>query len=230
MVITGEAYGIAVSEQRIAIYAEELQLIPADRLADCFHRARQRSKYFPSISEILEASQSETRGSLLLTAERAWEALLADFREWYFCRVDGHGVRTEVGVKSRRGKLVGPPHLSPATEYALRQVGGYAYVGDCDPEQIRWIRKDFIEAYLRYMETDGLKQLPARFEDMPREIQDAIERVLKPMDSEKKPTTQKELLAKAEAPAPAAPNHQGRPGNPERGGLAEAATGGLGAR
>jgi hypothetical protein len=230
MLITAEAYGVAVSPQRIGIYAEDLKSIPAHRLAACFHMARQRCKFFPSIQEILEASRSEIRDALLLDADRAWEALLGDFREWYFCRVDGHAVRTEVGVKPRGGKFLGPPDLPPATEYALRQVGGYAYVGDCDPEQIRWIRKDFIEAYLRYVETDGLKQLPARFEELPREIQDAIHRVLKPMDSEKKQTTQKEPLEKAGAPAPAVPNQQRRPGNLERTSVAEAAAGGLGAR
>lgn len=199
------------------------------RLAACFHIARQRCKFFPSIQEILEASRSEIRDALLLDAERAWEALLGDFGEWYFSRVDGHGLPTEVGVKSRGGRFIGPPRLPPATEYALRQVGGYAYVGDCDPERLRWIRKDFIEAYLRYVETDGLKHLPARFEELPKEIHDAIHRVLKPMDSEKEQTTQKEPLEKADAPSPAAPNHQGRPGNLERTSVAEVAARGMGA-
>lgn len=54
-----------------------------------------------------------------------------------------------------------PPTLTVQEEYALRQIGWWQAIQRQEPEKISFLRRDFIATYKRYMETNGLKELPA---------------------------------------------------------------------
>jgi hypothetical protein len=53
------------------------------------------------------------------------------------------------------------PELTPATLYALRQLGGYAVVAEqIHGERAAWLQKEFIAAHIYFSRTSGLEHLP----------------------------------------------------------------------
>jgi hypothetical protein len=133
-------------------------------------------KFFPTVAEILEGARSPAADSILLEAERAWESFLARIRD-FWC--DDFGLEHP---RYERGKVIQPPLLDAATDYAVRQCGGRYGIEYSKPEAFHFVRRDFLAAYSRFQQTGGLDHLPLRFADLPAELQQPLRKALKPMD------------------------------------------------
>lgn len=136
------------------IYVGELDGLTHDELNRGCRSCLRTSQFMPKISEILAAARPGVSDAILLAAERAWEDYQGRLQT-YCC--DDNGFELPV---CRGGKLVYPPALDAATDYAVRQCGGRYAMEYGKPEELHFRRRDFIAAYVRHAETGGLAHLP----------------------------------------------------------------------
>lgn len=128
-------------------------------------------KFFPTIAEILAIAQPAAKDAILLAAERAWDEYQKRIQT--FCTLDGIEQPRFQG-----GQRIDPPELDAATEHAVRQCGGRWAIEYGDPRQEHFRRRDFLAAWVRYTDTDGLKQLPTRVADLAPELQGEVQKLL----------------------------------------------------
>ena len=155
LTIFGEIYRQEVTATRMRVYRMALeQKLTAEQLELACQLATETCNFFPTPAEILSAVKTQVNDQESLDGERAWENFQEYILRW----------GTDRTPLFSGGRVIYPPDLDPATEYALRQVGGVHYVGRLPEDQVFWVRKNFLESYKRFNETDGLKQIPGREE------------------------------------------------------------------
>jgi len=116
--------------------------IAPETLHQAFTRCYQELKFFPTISEIRERAPAVQNKQLL--SEQAWNEV------WR--QVEKYG--------SYRRHHPEAPAFDAATEYALRQVGGYLYlcsvgVNERGESPLAFIRRDFLQAFDRFVSEGG---------------------------------------------------------------------------
>jgi hypothetical protein len=174
--ILQEHFQTEISSQLADIYLCALRELTIEELDRGCSMALRTCKFFPRLAEILELAKPPANDLILLEAERAWEN--HQRRIGFFC-CDESGIELP---RYQGGKAIQPPALDPATEYAVRQCGGRYAIEYCNPENLHFVRRDFISAYSRFAQTGGLKHLRGRFADLPAEIRDGAQKALKPME------------------------------------------------
>lgn len=143
-------YGQEVSTAQMKIYLLALEgEMNTDELNAACTRALKVCKFFPKPAEILDQITAREKDGNQLEGERAWVALQEFIREW----------GTDLMPLCSGGRMIGPPPLDDATAYAVRQCGGYSYVSRPPEESAHWVRKNFLEHYSRFTETDGLSRI-----------------------------------------------------------------------
>lgn len=126
------------------IYCKVLRDVEASALEVAFQRCVRELKFYPSVSEIRERAPSQNKQ---LLSEQAWNEV------WR--QVEKFGAYRKHHPEA--------PAFDAATEYALRQVGGYLYlcsitVNDRGESPLAFVRRDFLAAYDRFT-TEGGAQL-----------------------------------------------------------------------
>lgn len=128
-----------------------------ERLEIAIRKCTDECRYFPVFADLircLRPSQEELDAVQDELAERAWQ----DTLEW--CCQNGNlpeGARI-IGVLNYREKE------------ALRVAGGANRVESCSKEELVWVRKLFIEAYLRQERIEAMDLMA-----LPEEMQDALQ-------------------------------------------------------
>lgn len=116
----------------------------------------QTGKFFPTIADIHSNVEAPLKDLAILDAERAWDKVLGIGERWGIDEDRNEFIPIYTG-----GRMFLPPTLTVQEEYALRQIGWWQAIQRQEPEKISFLRRDFIATYKRYMETNGLKELPA---------------------------------------------------------------------
>lgn len=130
---------MTLTEATQAVYLEQLQTLPPERLAEAIQRTLMewdRPNMMPPIAFILERSGQGPK----LQAEQAW-----DWTERYIRR------HWHIDI----GPYQGAPEIPAATDYAIRQVGGLARIAYHPERESDFIRKGFLEAHERFVEEGG---------------------------------------------------------------------------
>jgi hypothetical protein len=171
MLKLAEAYSVEVTESKVAIYTELLSDLSPEDLDTCCRAAAKICRFFPTPADIRAQLKMTQADAVTLEAERAWDALQKRIADFY---CDESGIEYP---RYQGGQVIHPPRLDSATEYAMRQCGGRYAIEYGPKENTHFVRKDFIAAYVRYRQTNGLKSLPG-FHDMPQKIGDALRPLL----------------------------------------------------
>lgn len=138
------------------VYARSLADLTVEQLeAACIAVVRtHQAGRLPLPGDILAKVHGADQDAKQLEAERAWEQLQYSFVDWGFDESTGWFMR-----RWRGGKLEDAPEFSAVTEYAVRQCGGLRAVIYCSDKNFPFVRKDFITAYIRYVETGSLQMV-----------------------------------------------------------------------
>ena len=156
LLILGKNYRIEVVEGVPEIWAEAFKDLTASQFEACCAKHLQTGKFFPTVADIRGNIEAPIKDAGQLESERAWDKVLMISDRW--------GIDEEthefIPIYSK-GKLNYPPPLTTAEDYALRQIGWYQAIDRQDPEKMTWMRRDFIAAHKRFVETNGLQELPA---------------------------------------------------------------------
>ncbi len=160
--IWGTIYRLDISKSQIEIYTRYLEDIPVERLEQAMEAAGRTSEFFPTPAKVRRMAGEQEKQPLeldsardLLDSERAWDRLRAYIRRWgadcipEFLGLDQGG----------KGIFERPEPFDDATEWALRQCGGYAAVVNTPVEDLHFVRERFIKAYQRFCDTDGGKRI-----------------------------------------------------------------------
>ncbi len=167
-----EHYRQELSPELFEIYARALcDLSPGELERACLTLLRS-SKFFPKVAEILEVAKPSRSDQATLEAERAWENYQRRIHTWWR---DDEGLERPL---ASRGKLIYPPALDAATDYAVRACGGRLAIEYCSLERFPFLRRDFLAAHVRFHQTDGLKALPARVADLAPELRESVQKLL----------------------------------------------------
>jgi hypothetical protein len=123
------------------IYCKALCDIEPSALEIALQRCLRELKFYPSVSEIRERAPSQNKQ---LLSEQAWNEV------WR--QVEKFG--------AYRKHFPEAPAFDAATEYALRQVGGYLYlctvgVNERGESPLAFIRRDFLQAFERFVNEGG---------------------------------------------------------------------------
>ncbi len=122
----GIAFGIDLSQERLAIYVQELQPLEDDVLRHAVTLARQTCKFFPSIAELLELAGA-THPKLSELAEAKWYEL-----------------RQLTGSLAYSASAL----EDPLVKICFHQLGGHSGFGMWDYENDEvWRKKQFCESY-----------------------------------------------------------------------------------
>ena len=118
------AFGEELSKNRIKIYWEILGNYNEKDMKNAIIKLIRELKFFPKISEIIEAIEGDPEDE----AELAY----LEFRE----KLDDEGSYLSVSF---------PKH--PAIGATIEALGGWIKVSDTSKEEEKWLRKDFIKLY-----------------------------------------------------------------------------------
>lgn len=136
------AANVVLAEETMIVYRDVLAQIPKDQLdAAGWLTIRQwdRPHLMPPLAFIL----GRVAGDAQLAAEQAWVFVESHVRKHFYA--DGIGWLD--GQAER---------LTPPMAYALRQIGGpYRLAYEATPEQLHFLRRDFIAAFERFVEAGG---------------------------------------------------------------------------
>ncbi len=172
LTILGEAFGEALTAERLRIYVEDLASVELPQLAIAFKRARAELKFFPKIAELQTLAGADTKEMQAVEAEGAWQTANRYLEQ--------HGIDSLPTF--RGGKVFVPLPLPPRIDYALRRIGGLRGLNLMTEESRPFMRRDFVEAYwqaplaeqMRPM-LDGLlgaKQLEGQVRQLANRIED----------------------------------------------------------
>ena len=150
------ALGEAISDGRLAIYADELSDLTCDQLAVAFRRARRECRFFPRIAELRElagaASAERQRNAEALAA---WDTVVAYVQKYVGNDPEGNYGPQFGWYRATWNRPATYPTLPQRLLDVIRRTGGwsaYALMGDTDfPFQ----QKRFVEAYLSWAETNA---------------------------------------------------------------------------
>jgi hypothetical protein len=137
LTMLAEAFGEAVTEERMVIYARDLVDIPRDRLDTAFQRARRERTFFPKIAELRALASSRSQDENKVEANAAWDYVNEYLRKW--------GV--DLLSLYSGGKVTTPPPLDARIDYALRRIGGLRALNQVDIDKRPFMYRDFCEAY-----------------------------------------------------------------------------------
>lgn len=123
------------------VYVRALADVEPSALEVAFQRCLRELKFYPTVSEIRDRAPVQNK---LLLSEQAWNEV------WR--QVEKYG--------SYRRHFPEAPAFDAATEYALRQVGGYLYVcsvgvNERGESPLTFIRRDFMTAFDRFLSEGG---------------------------------------------------------------------------
>jgi len=123
------------------IYCSALRDLPAPAIEAAFTRCVRELKFYPTVSEVRERAPA---ANPKLLSEQAWEEVWRQVQKF----------------GSYRKHFPEAPAFDAATEYALRQVGGYLYVcsvgvNDRGESPLTFIRRDFLQAFERFLNSGG---------------------------------------------------------------------------
>lgn len=132
------AASVTLPEATLAIYLEMLINLTPEAIKQASIRTTMewdRPHMMPPISYILERSGQSPK----LRAEQAWEAVQRFvYKNWH----------PDIGFTSTA-------RLDPGSDYAVRQCGGLARIHDAAEDTFSFIRKDFLQAYERFVVEGG---------------------------------------------------------------------------
>ena len=142
------------------LYQRTLETMTPEQLETCLSRSIAELRFMPKVAELLELAGTSQRllvtgakDELTLEAECGWNRLVTSGLDWQ------HNV------------LWKPPAMPDAGDYATRTCGGYEAIFNKilanmdgteapDATAVHFVRQNWIDAYMRYQDTDGLKALP----------------------------------------------------------------------
>lgn len=136
-----------LSELQLMAYREALKDLTPEQAHQACSRALLECKFMPPVAELREFAsmgQKAATNRVTMAAETEWEA------------IDKHVARYGGTVYPSDPPLA----LTAAGEYAFRRIGWRLAVADAGPGDLHWLHKNFVEAYVLYADTDGLKALP----------------------------------------------------------------------
>lgn len=120
-----------LTEEDFALYHELLIDVGGAEVLDAACRkASQVCRFFPVPADILAQVEKQQAQATRNTAESEWLYIVE---------------RVNFGDKLK---------LSDAAQYAAKCAGGLMLIGDCPVADLVWRKRDFIEAYNRYRETE----------------------------------------------------------------------------
>ncbi len=146
LTIYGEAYRQEATEAQAKIYELGLKDLPAEEVHAAMKRALKGCKFFPSIAEIRACVEKPEADAETLEAERSWRGLERRRAEWGM----------DLTPVFQGGKFHYAPELDAATSYALAALGGWERFCNYETDLYALMRRDFIAAYKRHRETEGL--------------------------------------------------------------------------
>lgn len=169
MTAFSEIYGKEITKERIQLYAGLLADVPVEELDVALRITAQECKNFPTIADIRGFIKKQVVAVEQFEAEKAW-----DFIRWavhQFWNADSgilphsssvpnpkwlQRYESELQVEQfRGGYLIKPKPFSANLDFAIRQVGGLARIWDLAANEHDFVRRDFIQAFMRFKETGG---------------------------------------------------------------------------
>lgn len=158
LAIYGENYRQDVSEAQARIYTRFLSDLSMEQLRAGFERALQECRFFPNIADIracvgkpVEESKALAAAEVDLEAEKAWKWLEKRRDEW----------GEPLTPLFQNGKTLYAPAPEEATEHALQAIGGWHRFCNYETDRYGLMRRDFLEAYRTFKQTDGFKRIGA---------------------------------------------------------------------
>jgi hypothetical protein len=178
-VLRGLVYEEKVSPDMLSAWESALSDLPAAVLHDALNatlRNAPGSQYWPAPGDVRREAGTVRQ----LAAERAWTEVQKRLDEWGFeggaclpvfsMRPPAEGYRGRVR-EHNGGYLVHPEPMSAAAEYAVAHVGGWDRLRSLDSGAHDFVRRDFIAAHQRVVESgryltaagadEALAELPA---------------------------------------------------------------------
>lgn len=144
-----ENFNQELSEARLGLLLEALQPYSPDEVGAGVKKVLRRSRFFPSIAELLDAIEGSPQDGLTLEAEGQWRRLwiAADKGAW----------STYYGEPDHPG----PEHyLNPTAILTLRQMGGRSAMLTWVETDLHWRRREWVETY-RFLAGNEQKLLEA---------------------------------------------------------------------
>lgn len=147
----GEVCGREITPELAGIWAETLAHLDPEVLERACQRVLRTSRFFPTPADILGQIEQADELALQAEAEGAWQQVLEYVRHWVVPDLPG-------GVARRA------PALPPAIVAAVRVAGGLVRIESCSQDELTWVRKLFLETYMRGQKADELAALSSTAE------------------------------------------------------------------
>jgi len=128
MSIFGEMFDKALSPALTSIYWESFKSYTDDQCEKAFKDAIVTCKFFPKPAEIIELIMSTNKGYKAL---EAWTELTISLQ---------NRVKDKLGHRD-------PEIKDETTIMTLHSIGGLDYILNTSQDNMRWVRKDFIDTY-----------------------------------------------------------------------------------
>lgn len=134
--------------ERFDEFLDEFKNETPEVLDEAFKSARGNCKEFPTPYDVRQQIREKQKSEDLFGAEKAWDlAVRVSHKFWH----------PDIGYYRDCPVIDGP------TEHAIRQIGGMRRLNSMLIDQQDFVRRDFIAAYKRHMDTGGYLA-PSRME------------------------------------------------------------------
>ena len=136
LVRAGELYQRQITTALIGIWNEKFQDCDSLLLGQALDRLERTCSYFPTPADVFKALDAQVRHDQNSAAEAAWGYVGRYITEYEWG--DGPG-----------GFIPGAPPMEGRADEALRAAGGVRQYLCATPENLSWMKKRFVEAYIR---------------------------------------------------------------------------------
>lgn len=121
--------------------------------------AKRPSSFAPGVFEILnEVNSARNGGEPKELAEKVWMKVLAVSKDYH------------------RGEKI--PQMSGPTRKALRLIGGFRGIGDCQESELKWLQKRFVEAWVVARQNEERAVLMGLKPSEPKKIDDRVSKII----------------------------------------------------
>lgn len=157
VIALAETFGRELSTPAQVMIIEGLMDVPLDALRRAVGQAIRSCKFMPSVAELREMADAPgTKAAEQGQSHLAWETSCAWLQKWAW------KLRSPESGRIAESHERVPP-LEQRSLSAIRRLGGMTrmYLALGDPDQLQWVRKDFLQEYELAGQVEAAAQLSA---------------------------------------------------------------------